>query len=406
MPSTPSAGARLAVRVTKDAERQVRSGHPWVFDHAVVSVKGDGAPGDLAVIFDDRRRFVAIGLYDPTSPIRIRVLHHGSPLAIDELFWYGRMASAVQRRRLLAEGGHTTAYRVVYGESDGLPGVVVDRYSDVYVVKLYAASTAAHLASVLDAVVAALSPATVVLRRARSLGGDVAEVVHGQLASPVVRYLENGLTFEADVCHGQKTGAFLDQRENRAQVRALAGGASVLDVFANTGGFSVHAAAGGATRVVSVDSSEAALTGASRNMALNRSRQAVRACQHETITGDAFAVMADLARRRAEFDIVIVDPPSFAHRQRDVARAVASYGRLTQAACALVREGGTLVQASCSSHVTADRFSEAVVATATANGHRLEEVRRTGHPTDHPVGFPEAAYLKAVFARVRHRPPA
>jgi 23S rRNA (cytosine1962-C5)-methyltransferase len=400
--------ARLAVRVTADAARQIRGGHPWVFEGAITSLKGasDASPGDLAVVFDDRRRFMAIGLYDPRSPIRLKILHHGHARPIDETFWRDRLRTAMARREVLARSGDTTAYRVVHGENDRFPGLVADRYGDVVVVKLYSEIWFAHLATVVAILVSELAPASVVLRLSRAVQRHEPPGVHdgmtlvGPSPTAPVPFLEHGLRFEADVVHGHKTGHFLDQRDNRARVRAMAKGASVLDVFACTGGFSVAAAAGGATAVTMVDLSAPALAAARHNLDLNRHRAGVRACRAHTITGDAFEVMAHLAGERARFDLVVVDPPSFAANRESVGRALRAYERLAELAVTLVARGGTLVQASCSSRVDPESFAEAVHAGARRAGARLVELARPGHAVDHPVGFAQGEYLKALFARV------
>jgi 23S rRNA (cytosine1962-C5)-methyltransferase len=184
-------------------------------------------------------------------------------------------------------------------------------------------------------------------------------------------------------------------------VRAASSGARVLDVFASTGGFSVAAAAGGASSVHLVDVSGPALEAARRNLALNEGIREVRACEVRTTRGDAFEVLADLGRReRGSYDVVVLDPPSFAQSQRSVPRALDAYARLTSLGVRLVRPGGLLVQASCSSRVGADEFVDTVLAAAERSGVSLRVERRTGHPVDHPIGFDEGAYLKAVFARV------
>ncbi|MCZ7627628.1 MAG: class I SAM-dependent methyltransferase [Microthrixaceae bacterium] len=216
----------------------------------------------------------------------------------------------------------------------------------------------------------------------------------------MVRFSEGGLAFEADVCKGHKTGHFLDQRDNRARLRKVSTGARVLDVYACTGGFSVNAAAGGAKLVHRVDVSSPALAAASRNMALNRSLPQVRRCREEDTAGDAMAVMAGLTRSRRRFDIVVVDPPAFASRRAHVPRALRSYGSLTELALQLVEPGGLLVQSSCSTRVGADEFESAIRGAAERSGVRLTEVARTAHGVDHPVGFAQGAYLKAVFAKV------
>lgn len=405
----PVGDRRLAVRVTKDAVRQIRGGHPWVYESSVVSVSDGGVTGDLAVIFDDRRAFVAIGLYDPSSAIRVRVLHVGRPATIDRSWWTSALDTARRRRAPLTEGPDAAhlGYRVLNGENDAMPGLVLDLYSDVAVIKLYTSSWIRHLPDVLAAVVSTLQPTSTVLRLARNVaagdtfGLDDGDVIDGPLVDGPVMFTENGLWFEADVRSGQKTGFFLDQRANHRQVGRLVRGRTVLDVFSATGGFSVHAAAGGAVSVHSVDQSEPTLAGARRNMAHNRARPAVAACDHTTEAGDAFKVMVALGRAGRTFDTVVVDPPSFARRNEDVRGAVRAYTRLTHLALRLVRPGGHLVQASCSSRVSASDFYAAVLDAATDAGRELREIARTGHDIDHPVTFPEGAYLKAGFWHVR-----
>jgi 23S rRNA (cytosine1962-C5)-methyltransferase len=407
----PSLGERrLAVRVTPDAYRQIRGGSPWLYDGSITSVSHEGAPGDLAVIFDDDRKFAAIGLWDPSSPIRVKVLHQGAPATIDRSWWRSRISAALARRVSLTDDDTTTAYRCVHGENDGLPGLVVDRYDQTAVVKLYTPAWFSHLAVLVDVLVELMTPVRVVLRLSRSVASGETfgladgDTIVGDAPQGPVPFRERDLTMEADVVHGQKTGHFLDQRDNRALVRSMAAGASVLDVFASTGGFSLAAAAGGATSVHLVDQSAPALATAERNIGHNQRLGEVRRCAVHTTAGDAFKVLADLARKGEHFDIVILDPPSFASNQAAVPRALAAYARLTRLALAVVEPGGTLVLASCSSRVTADEFVSTVLAAAASAGADVHETRRTGHPVDHPIGFEYGAYLKAVYLTVRGTP--
>jgi 23S rRNA (cytosine1962-C5)-methyltransferase len=394
---------RAAVKVTRDAVRELRKGSPWLFDGSITSVENPGAPGDLAVVFDDRRRFVAIGLWDPASPIRLKVLHHGEPRTIDAEWWSERVAAALERRSTLEADPDTTGYRVIHGENDGFPGLVVDRYAGTLVIKVYSAIWFPHVAHVLHALIEALSPERVVMRLARSITDSPIPdgfTVYGSTPEGPVMFRERGLVMEADVLHGNKTGHFLDQRDNRGLVRAAASGARVLDVFANTGGFSVSAAAGGATSVHLIDVSEQALQTAQRNIAHNQHIRSVRNCEVKITAGDAFEVMRELSRIRERYDIVILDPPSFAQNERSVPAAERAYFRLTQAGVALLAPGGLLVQASCSSRVSDETFFGIVHEAAMHARVRLREIRRTGHAIDHPIGFEYGAYLKAVFARV------
>lgn len=400
---------RIAVRITPDALRQVRGGHPWIYAESITSLGGPGAPGDLAVIFDDRRRFAAIGLYDPGSPIRIKVLHRGRPATIDGAWWRERIAEAADRRRTIAAPGDTTGYRVVHGENDGLPGLVVDRYGETVVVKLYSEALVVHLDAIHDGVRAAIDPARVVVRASRlvasTLPAGLADgtTTVGAATDAPVEFDENGLTFAADVVRGQKTGHFLDQRDNRALIRRHAVGAAVLDVFSCSGGFAVHAAAGGARSVHLVDSSPGAIEAAARNRRLNIHDDAVARCAFSHDVGDAFDVMASLAARRASYAIVVVDPPSFARSQSQVPRALQAYRRLVALALPLVEPGGRLLLASCSGRVSTEQFVTLVGDESARQGYELDEVVVSGQPLDHPVGFAQGAYLKAVFGRPRRR---
>lgn len=395
----------LALRVTATAEQVLRRGHPWLFASAVRRQSAEGRPGDLAVIFDRERRFLAVGLYDPLSPIRVHVLHAGKPVTIDRAWFAARLAAASAARAALPGQG-TTGYRLAHGENDGLPGLVVDRYAGTLVVKLYTPAWIPHLADVLAALAGVLPAERVVLRLSRSVqradeyvyGLADGQVLSGEPLDGPVIFDENRLHFEADPARGQKTGFFLDQRDNRARVETPAAGARVLNAFAYTGGFSLYAARGGARAVTSLDVSAPALAAAERNFALNRALPAVAAARHELMVADAFEALAGMAGAGRAFDLVIVDPPSFAKRAAEVERALAAYARLARLGLAVTCPGGTLVLASCSSRVSAAQFYDTVLAAAAGAGRPLRELARTGHALDHPVRFKEGEYLKCLFA--------
>jgi 23S rRNA (cytosine1962-C5)-methyltransferase len=216
-------------------------------------------------------------------------------------------------------------------------------------------------------------------------------------------FKENGLAFEADLKHGQKTGFFLDQRDNRSRLEKLVNQDDslrrVLNVFAYTGAFAVYAARGGADQLANVDASEMALTGAERNLLLNKEQWATRSTHNETMAGDAFSIMQTLVDEGRVFDTVVVDPPSFARSREEIGRAKGAYRRLTQLALPLLRAHGLLLMASCSSRVDGETYFALVNQAAKEVSRPLVEVARTGHPADHPIGFPEGAYLKCLFAR-------
>jgi 23S rRNA (cytosine1962-C5)-methyltransferase len=399
----------IAIRVTGGAERAIRQGHPWVFDKSITNQNQDGFPGDLAVIFDSKRRFLAVGLYDPTSSIRVRILEKGKPRPIDENWFYTKLTAAAALRSVLESlpiEKRTNGYRLVHGENDGLPGLIIDRYNTTMVIKLYSPAWVVHLREVCAALEQVYSPDRIVLRLNRSLKNQP-EYLYGlqdglilsgtELNMPLL-FQENGLTFEAEPITGHKTGFYLDQRDNRARVENISDGKSVLNVFAYNGSFSVYAARGGALKVVSVDLSAPALKAAERNFSHNYDLLNVAATQHETYSGDAFEVLERMATKKQLFDIVILDPPMFAHNESQIDSALTAYRKLTRIGLGVLQPGGTLVQASCSSRVSAAQFFESVLQAAAAVGRPLVELERTGHALDHPIGFPEGAYLKCLFA--------
>lgn len=403
--SASDTGRRVAVRVSPAGLRAVRSGDPWLFDGSITAARPDDLPsGAVAIVFDDRRRVAGVGLWDPDSPIRVKMLHGRGALEVDRDLWLQRLRDALDRRQGLIDDPDTTGWRWVHGENDGLPGLVIDRYADTVVIKLYTAAWFPHLDDVVAAVVMAGEPERVVLRLSRRVAAMTnrvdGEVLLGDAPTEPIRFTERGLVMEADVISGHKTGHFLDQRDNHALVRSMADGARVLDVFSSTGGFSVAAAAGGAASVHMVDISRPALDTARRNLAHNRHIAAVARCEITDDCGDAFEVLEFLGQRGLEFDLVIIDPPSFAQNEAAVPRALAAYRRLVRLGLAVTANGGTLVQASCSSRVDADQLATAVAEGARGSGKRVREIRRTGHPVDHPVGFDRGAYLTAVYAAV------
>ena len=382
----------------------MRKEHPWLYAESIRSQSREGESGDLAVIFDRGRKLLALGLYDPDSPIRIRILHRGAPRPIDRVFFAERLrAAAAERAHLAAEG--TNAYRVVNGESDGLPGLVLDRYVDTLVLKLYTAAWQPHLPEVLAAVEAALAPERVVLRLARGVAASFAarggaadgDVLRGPALDGPIVFRERGLALRCDPARGQKTGFFLDQRDNRARVAKLARGRDVLDAFSYTGGFGLSAARGGASRVLSLDASRIALDEARANFALNRDDRAVAACSHELALGDAFEELPLLSEARRRFDLVVLDPPALTRTRSDVAGALRAYARLAELGARLLADGGDFVMASCSARVGADDLAVALAAGSARAGRRLREVERTAHACDHPVRFREGAYLKCLF---------
>jgi len=408
--SLPIPSARpVAIRVTPPAERALKAGHPWLFERAILRASHVGEDGDVAVVFDRKGRFLAAGLWDSQGPIRVRVLTAGVQARIGPELFHERVTGAVAHRAPLARDPAVTGIRWIFGESDRLPGVILDGYGGHGVLKLYSAAWLPHLADLVEAIQGVLNLESLLLLTSRTLqrgtGAHPACLEPTQLLgswpspkSGALPFQEHGAWFEAHPLVGHKTGFYLDQRENRRRLMADPG-AHVLNVFSYTGGFSVAAARGGAREIVSVDVSQSALRQADRHMELNRAQAPEPAFRHETLGGDAFQVMRSLAEARRRFDTVVVDPPAFAKERSQVDRALTQYARLTQLALPLVRPGGRLVQSSCSARIEGDVFEDIIQEAAARAGRPLHDVDRTGHPLDHPARFPESTYLKTVWAR-------
>jgi len=394
--------ARLRLRITAAAESIVRGGHPWVFAESMREQNREGQAGELAVIYDRQDKFLAVGLFDPDSPIRVRVLHAGKPQTIDAAWWAARLDTALRRRDGLFDE-RTTGYRLINGESDGWPGLVLDRYDTTLVLKIYTAAWLGRLEEITLRIQERLKPERVVLRLSRNILSDAKKmsgledgrVLIGDRLEACPTFLESGLRFEADVLRGQKTGFFLDQRENRQLVESLARGRTVLNAFSFSGGFSVYAARGGAKVVTDLDISAHALAAAERNFKLNQTEPAVARALHELVRADAFEWLAGNSRRK--FDLVVLDPPSLAKREAERAGAIRAYGKLAESGLKHLLPGGILVACSCSAHVTTAEFFNAVRQSVTKSGRKFIELRTTRHAPDHPATFAEAEYLKVIY---------
>ncbi len=440
----PKPPARLRLRVTARAETILRSGHPWLYSDSIREQNRPGTAGELAVVFDREDKFLAVGLFEPESPIRFRCLHVGKPANVDTVWWRRRLQETIARRAGLF-GPETTGYRLIHGESDGWPALVMDRYADVLVLKLYSPVWIPHFGLLKELLAEAFPGLGLVLRLSRNMElaartSGVPDLVDGAVlfgaldgrpgipARPVgassvpsrtstslpcedaaaarrepspypgrVQFLENGLWFWADVLKGQKTGFFLDQRDNRREVESLARARSVLNAFSFSGGFSLYAARGGASSVVSLDISEHALREAKDNFQLNAADPAIASVPHETIQADVFEWFREPHKRR--FGLVIVDPPSLAKREIERQKAIGAYRQLNIAAIQHLEPDGILLAASCSAHVSSEEFFGAVREAGRMSGRRFKELKTAGHPPDHRATFPEAAYLKAIYLR-------
>ena len=382
------------IKLTKPLEEAVSGGHPWVFADALALPPGlrDGEVVDLA---DRRGAFLARGTVEPRSPLAFRVWTLDPREKVDAELVERRLTAALELRRALLRPD-VTGFRACHGESDQIPGLQCDLYDDVASLRTDGELGVAWEEPFVGAVARVLSPRAIVVRNPRIADG-VARVVAGRVDGEVL-IVEHGRRYLVDVIAGQKTGFFLDQRENRDRVGALARGRRVLNVFAYTGGFSVAAALGGAARVTTVDLAGPAVDAARRNF----ERNGLDPAAHEFVTQDAFDLLAELAQAPPRFELIVLDPPSFAPSRKAVPRALKAYEKLNELALRALPPGGLLATASCSSHVREADFL-AVLATAARRARRRFAVAGVhGAGPDHPIrlGFPEGRYLKFVYGRV------
>ena len=399
--STP----RLHMRVTATAESTLRAGHPWLYAKSIREQNRPGKLGELAIVYDRKDKFLALGLFDPYSPLRVRVLQLGKGQQLDPGWWLNRLSQAIDKREDLFDE-QTTGFRLINGESDGWPGLVLDRYNRTLVVKLYTAAWLPRLDEIVELLQSRLQPERIVLRLSRNIQQMAADqfsrqdgqLVVGTMPHGPVVFRETGLQFEADVVRGQKTGFFLDQRENRRRVESLARGRKVLNAFSFSGGFSLYAARGGAESVTDLDISEHALASGQRNFGLNQDIPAIARCPRETVRADAFDWLN--TQIEPQFDLIVLDPPSLAKRETERTGAIQAYRRLTLLGIKHLTPGGILVACSCSAHVSVSEFFSAVRQAAIGSGRKFEEIASTGHAPDHPATFEAAQYLKAIYCRL------
>lgn len=381
-------------RLTKPLRARIRAGHPWLYDRALGEAPRGVVAGDIVEIVDDDGP-IATALADPGSPLRARILD--APGArIDAAWVAGRVEAAAARRQRDPLLVGCTGVRLVHGEGDACPGLVVDAYADTAVIVFDGAAAAAmwrpHLPAVLDGLARGGAEIRHAWLRGERRDRKAGEVVRGEPPAEIV-ITEDEARFGVDVRAGQKTGFFLDQRDNRRCIRRHAAGARVLNVFSYTGGFSLHAALGGAAQVTSVDLAAPAIAGIERNLVLS----GLPTAGHELAADDAFAYLARAADRRRTWDLVIVDPPSFAPSERARPAALSAYKKLAAAALAVVEPGGRFALASCSSHITETDLLDQVSALTSPATLRLRAT--AGAASDHPVlpAFPEGRYLKFLL---------
>ncbi len=395
----------MAILILKPGkEKSVLRRHPWLFSGAVDRLEGRARPGDTVEVHAADGRVLGRAAWSPASQIRARMWSFDAGEPVDHAFFKRRVAAALARRAALPELAGQAALRVVHAESDALPGIIADRYGDTVVLQLTSAGAEKWRTAIADSLLGATGCVRLFERSdvdVRALEGlePVSGWLHGAEPKADVVIEEHGIRLGVDIRHGHKTGFYLDQRDNRAMVAGLVRGRRVLNCFCYTGGFSLQALAGGATGVLSIDSSAPALEAARCNLARNPQLDAARASWREA---DVFAELRALHDRGERFDLVILDPPKFAPTASQAERAARAYKDINLQALKLLAPGGLLMTYSCSGGIDATLFRK-IVAGAALDARRTARILRQLHgAADHPVdlAFPEGEYLKGLLLQV------
>jgi len=382
----------------KGREKSLKRRHPWIFSGAVE--KAGGKPGETLLVCDVAGNPLALAAYSPDSQIRARVWSFDVSASIDKDFFQRRIEKSLKLREQLPASKHTNAMRLIHGESDGLPGLVVDRYADVLVAQFLSAGAERWRDAILDSLVqltgceAIFERSDAEVRKLEGLESRTGFARGNRNASrcPIVEY---GLNFRVDVEQGQKTGFFLDQRENRQRVRALAAGREVLDGFCYTGGFAIAALAGGAKHITAVESSSDAIEIAKENLGANP----LDAAKVEFLKADVFKHLRVLRDKGARYDLIVLDPPKLAPTAAHARNAARAYKDVNLLALKLLSPGGLLATFSCSGGVSAELFQSIVAGAALDAGGEAKIIERFTAAADHPVAleFPEGDYLKGLL---------
>lgn len=391
------------VLLKRGREKPVLNRHPWIFSGAIKRIEGQYENGDVVEVADYRGRFLARGYLNRHSQITVRLLTWDEDEPVEENFWRGRLERAIASRQALAEDPRTNAYRLVNAEADLLPGLILDRYGDYLVAQFLTLGIERWKADLVSLMADLLEPRGIYERsdvevREKEGLAQVTGLLYGEEPPDLIEITENGYRFLVDVKRGQKTGFYLDQRDNRQKLTRYCHGKEVLNCFAYTGAFAVYAAAAGAGRITNVESSSEALELAQRNMALNGFADR----DDEYVEGDVFQVLREYREQGRTFDLIILDPPKFAYSQDQVEAACRGYKDINLLAMQLIAPGGILFTFSCSGLVSPDLFQKVLFAASVDAGRDVQILEKLSQSSDHPIllTFPESEYLKGFVCRV------
>lgn len=388
------------VTLASGKDKRIRHGHLWIFSNELLPLQNRPEPGEIVRVCNAQNKYIGTGFYHPNSLIAVRLLTR-KPAVIDHTFFEQRIKQAIgYRANLRAE---TNAIRLVYAESDGLPGLIVDQYSEGIVMQILSAGMEKQRNIVIEILAKLLDPGFIILRndhlmREREGLSQDKELFAGKKNDIPVTITENSVSYQIDPLEGHKTGFYIDQRDNRILFRRFINeGDRVLDAFCHFGGFAIHAALAGAGEVLAVDDSETVLEATRRNIQMNKLEDII-----STRKADLMKLLPRMAEEKKTYDAINLDPPNFASNRKSVGPALRGYRKIHRAALEMLKPGGILATSSCSHHITEDAFLESMQRACHDSGRRVQLLYRGGHPQDHPIlpEMPETGYLKFFIFRV------
>jgi len=392
-----------SVILKKSADSFIKRKHPWIFSGAIEKVQGNPLNGETVQILNSNKLLVGFGSYSPSSQIRIRVCSFNPEEKIDPDFFTRKIEKASELREKIIDTSLTNAYRIINAESDGLPGLIVDKYSDFLVCQFLSAGAEYHKKLCVDILEDIFKPKGIFERsdvevRVKEELEPTKGVLNGKDPEDLIEVKENGIKFTVDIKNGHKTGFYLDQRDNRKMVAEFANNKNILNCFSYTGGFSVYALSAGAEKVTQIESSSSALDLSLKNVELNN----LPTSSVVNINGDVFEVLRKFRDERKTFDVIILDPPKFAESASQIQKASRGYKDINLLAIKLLNPEGVLFTFSCSGHVSQELIQKIVSDAALDSGREVKIIKQLTQSADHPVSlnFPEGLYLKGLVCAV------
>ncbi|MBE0572093.1 MAG: class I SAM-dependent methyltransferase [Ignavibacteriaceae bacterium] len=392
-----------SVILKSSADSFIKRKHPWIFSGAIGKIEGNPSNGGTVQIFTSHKSLIGSGSYSPTSQIRVRVWSFDPEEKIDKDFFSRKISLASELRKQFIDESQSNAYRLINAESDGLPGLIVDRYSDFLVCQFLSAGAEFNKETIIEILNDIFKPfgiferSDVEVRTKEGLQPNQS-ILKGIAPDNLIEVRENGFKFLVDIKNGHKTGFYIDQRDNRKLISEFAKGRTVLNCFSYTGGFSVYALASGAEKIAQIESSSSAIDLSNKNFELNNLNPSLV----ENINGDVFEILRKFRDERRTFDLIVLDPPKFAESADQIQKASRGYKDINLLAMKLLNQGGVLFTFSCSGHISQELFQKIVAGAALDSGRVIKMIKQLTQSSDHPVSlnFPEGLYLKGLVCTV------